>query len=108
MGAPVGNLNQSKGKPWQQALKLALSRKGGNLTKGLEAVADQVVKKAYEGDWTAIQEIANRVDGKPAQQQIVTGEDGGPVQIEEVNRPKLSKEEWLAAHGVGTPAGTAE
>ena len=31
----------------------------------------------------------------------LTGEGGGPIQTQEVSRPKLSKEEWLAAHGVG-------
>ena len=32
----------------------------------------------------------------------LTGEGGGPIKTEDVTRPKLSKEEWLAAHGVGT------
>lgn len=40
----------------------------------------------------------------------VTGKDGGPIKQEHevIMRPQLSKEEWLKAHHVGTPAGTAK
>ena len=27
-----------------------------------------------------------------------TGKDGGPIQTEEVTRPKFTQDEWLAAH----------
>jgi hypothetical protein len=38
----------------------------------------------------------------------ITGANGGPVEVESVKRPQLTKEEWLIAHGVGTAAGSAE
>jgi hypothetical protein len=80
MGAPIGNQNKVKGKKWQDALKRALSRKGESLSKGLDLVADQVVIAAINGDQWAIKEIGERMDGKAAQQQIITGDEaGGPI-----------------------------
>lgn len=38
----------------------------------------------------------------------VSGPNGGPIKTEEVTRPKITKEEWLAAHGLGTAARPAE
>lgn len=42
----------------------------------------------------------------------VTGKDGGAIKSESVveiaTRPQLSKEEWMAAHGLGTAARPAE
>ena len=80
VGAPKGNQNGSKGRIWRDALRKALARKEGNVEKGLRAIADQVVNAAIEGEFWAIKEIAERMDGKPAQQQIITGdEEGGPI-----------------------------
>ena len=31
----------------------------------------------------------------------LTGKDGGAIQTEEVQTPKLTKEEWLKVHGIG-------
>lgn len=78
-GAPKGNQNARK-KPWNEALRRALGRKDGNIEKTLEKIADQVVNLAINGDWAAIQEVGNRLDGKAAQQQIVSGdEEGGGI-----------------------------
>lgn len=38
----------------------------------------------------------------------LSGPNGGPIKTEEVTRPKITKEEWLAAHGLGTAARPAE
>lgn len=47
----------------------------------LRRIADKVVTAAEEGDLQAAKEIADRLDGKPAQQQIHVGdEEGGPIQ----------------------------
>lgn len=37
-----------------------------------------------------------------------TGEDGGAIKTEVTLRPQLTKDEWMAAHGVGAATGTAE
>lgn len=81
MGAPLGNQNRVKSKRWEDALARALARKGGSLSKGLDLVADQVIEKALNGEFSALVEIGNRMDGKPAQQQIMTGADGESLQI---------------------------
>ena len=68
-GAPQGNQNAKKAKRWEGALTRALARvsEGAGVESGLDKVADQVVSAALAGDKDAWQEIANRLDGKPAQ-----------------------------------------
>ena len=84
-GAPKGNNNASKNKDWQGAIKRALARKGGSVGDGLNLLAEKLVEAALEGERWAIEEIGNRVDGKPAQQQIITGDDdGGPVKTHSI------------------------
>ena len=82
MPAPLGNANANKGKIWREAIRRALeaeSRREG--IEALEAVAASLIAKAKEGDIGAIKELGDRLDGKAAQQQILTGADDGPVQI---------------------------
>lgn len=84
-GAPLGNQNAAKAKRWQDALVRALAQyesKDGQIKAGmaLNAIAERVVEKAVGGDKDAITEIGNRLDGKPAQAIIATGdEEGGPI-----------------------------
>ncbi len=80
MGAPKGNLNAVRNKPWKDALRRALARKSGSVNKGLNYIADQVLDAAIKGDVWAIREVSERMDGKAAQEQILTGdEEGGPI-----------------------------
>jgi hypothetical protein len=75
-GNPGG---RPKEKPWRDALTIAI-KDGDGLR--LRRIADAVVTLAETGDMQAIKEIGDRLDGKPAQQTIVTGdEDGGAVNI---------------------------
>jgi hypothetical protein len=46
--------------------------------QALRRIADVVIKKAIDGDKDAINEIGNRLDGKPAQAIEGTG-DGGAI-----------------------------
>jgi hypothetical protein len=92
-GAPVGNQNAKKNRRWASALVRAVGRLPTDdgtvscIDKGLDKLADKVVRAALAGDQWAIGEIANRMDGKPAQSLTVSGdEDGGPVRIERVER----------------------
>lgn len=75
-GAPKGNSNASKGKAFKDALRKALKADG---IDRLPLIANTLVEKAIEGEQWAVQEIANRLDGRPAQEVAVTGEDGGPL-----------------------------
>lgn len=66
----------------------ALARKSGSVEAGLDAAADKLAMMAIDdGDRWALEEIGDRVDGKPAQALIHQGdEDGGPVKVERIER----------------------
>ncbi len=49
---------------------------GGKKTKKLAMLADKLVERALEGDITAMKEIGDRLDGKPAQAVELGGRDG--------------------------------
>jgi hypothetical protein len=88
MPAPVGNKNNTKNKPWTDALRRALARYADDDVKTGEAlnhIATQYVKCAVNGDKDAITELANRLDGKPAQ-SVLVDEDSGPLRIEITKR----------------------
>ncbi len=72
MGAPKGNNNAAKGKAWANALESALGvyeDEAKQIPRGtaLRAIANKVIAAAIDGDHKAIQEIGNRLDGKPHQ-----------------------------------------
>lgn len=74
MGAPVGNSNAKNAKRWQQALRRALARASNeSVDKGLDLIADNVVKAAIAGEQWAITMVGDREDGKPA--QVIAGDD---------------------------------
>lgn len=70
-GAPKGNSNAKKGREWFDALRKECVQRAA-----LEALATKVVDLALEGERWAIEEIANRYDGKAAQSVVGSGEDG--------------------------------
>lgn len=77
-GAPVGNQNAKRRGEWVAALRRALAQyEGEGVRRGdaLRCIADRVVADALAGDQFAIQEIGNRLDGKPA--QAVETDGGG-------------------------------
>ena len=62
MGRPIGSMNRQK--PFTDMLRVALLSGGG---RRLRIIADKLVEKAEQGDLQAIQQIADRLDGKCAQ-----------------------------------------
>ena len=86
MSAPAGNQFAKKAKLWETALKRALARKAnGNLEHGLDTLADKVVSQAIDdGNKDAWKEIADRLDGKPAQSLTVGGDAENPFVIQEI------------------------
>jgi len=62
MGRPIGGVN--KAKPFADTLRVALLSGGG---RRLSIIAEKLAEKAEQGDIQAIREIADRLDGKPAQ-----------------------------------------
>ncbi len=73
MGAPAGNKNATKNRLWTDALNRALLADDG---KKLRSLADKLISRAEEGDVTALKEIGDRMEGKPAQSVILAGELG--------------------------------
>jgi hypothetical protein len=60
----------------------ALARKSGSVDAGLDAAADKLAALAIdEGDKWALEEIGDRLDGKPAQ-AIVGDDDHPPLKME--------------------------
>ena len=64
MGAPIGNSNALKNKPWRDTIDRAIKQDDG---KKLRAIADKMLDLAAAGDIQAIKELGDRLDGKAAQ-----------------------------------------
>jgi len=75
-GNPEG---RAASRPFLAALERAIKQNDG---KALRAAADKVLAMAEAGEPWAIQFLADRTDGKARQQLEVSGEGGGPLQIE--------------------------
>ena len=84
MGAPKGNKNASNGTMYRDALHYALTNYADDEVakgKALKRVAKKVVEKALDGEQWAVQEIGNRLDGKPKQQTELSSNPDAPVGI---------------------------
>jgi len=57
----------------------------GNAEK-LRRIAERLIDKAADGDIAAMKELGDRLDGKAAQAIALTGEDGGSVKFEVIER----------------------
>lgn len=76
MAAPLGNSNAKKGKEWFDALRKECVQRGA-----LADIAKILVDKAIAGEPWAIQEVANRFDGKPAQSLQVGSDPDNPLTL---------------------------
>jgi hypothetical protein len=89
MGRPIGSVNREK--PFNDALRIAL--RGDPLR--LRRIADKLATLAEEGDLSAIRELADRLDGKPA--QVIDRRDAA---IEELSDAELH---IIASGGLSVP-----
>ncbi len=73
-------------RPFLNALRMSLTDpEPGRVDDGmpkLREIAAVLVGKAMQGDTRAIQEIADRLDGKPVQQTIISGDEDAPMRNE--------------------------
>jgi ribosomal protein L17 len=90
MAGPIGNTNRANGKRFANALKAALEEYEDDRIKRGEAlrkIAESLVADALAGDHNARREVADRLDGKPAQALSIDGDgEGGPVKVEKIVR----------------------
>ena len=70
VGAPLGNKNGTKNKPFLDALRRSIAQN----PQKLRNAADKVLEKAEEGEPWAVNFLADRTDGKAV--QASTFEDG--------------------------------
>lgn len=100
---PLAPIDYRKG-PMRAALVQAaqiLDERHGTPGHTLVNSAAQILMDAMSGDKSAIQFIADRFDGKPAQAVQVTGEDGGPVQFADVSQLEVARRiAFLLSRGV--------
>jgi hypothetical protein len=77
VGAPIGNKNaigqQDTERPFREALRRAITQDDG---KRIRATAEKLLDLAAEGEAWAVKELADRVDGKVAQQITGPGAQG--------------------------------
>lgn len=71
-GAPLGNQNATKNKPFWDAITRAIAQEDG---KRLRQAAEKLLTAAAAGEQWAVKELGDRLDGRPA--QAITGADGG-------------------------------
>lgn len=65
MAQSLVNIGRKSEKPWVDALRIAVNEDDNGVRK-LRRIAEKTVQLAMAGDMSAIQEIGNRLDGKPA------------------------------------------
>ncbi|MBM7483333.1 ribosomal protein L17 [Bradyrhizobium sp. USDA 3686] len=85
-GNPGG---RKKEKKFTNALNLALAEeidKDGTKTTKLRIIADRLVTEAMSGESWAIQQVMDRIEGKPAQAIVGGDEDDAPIKIEKIVR----------------------
>jgi hypothetical protein len=73
--------------------------KAGEGSRALREIASKLISMAAGGDLQAMKEIADRIEGKVPQAQIVSGDDdGGPMRLVAIVPAKAeSTEAWLEA-----------
>jgi len=85
MGAPLGNTNASKGRPWAAAIKRALEKRSRVAQmEALDELAEKLLVQCDEGEITALKELGDRLDGKPA--QTIQGDAENPLTVNQIVR----------------------
>ena len=67
-GAPKGNKNAQKGQMWNDSLRKAIAQDDG---RRLRASVEQLLNLAAKGEPWAIKELADRLDGRPKQTNVL-------------------------------------
>ena len=90
MGAPIGNQNAVKAKRWQQAIDRALAKRSkGDAIAALDDLAEKFLDAVEKGDkdfMPGFTALGDRIDGKPAQQVQLSGDEENPIAVAEIVR----------------------
>ena len=83
MGAPEGNTNAAgrKNKAFNAALTRAIAQDDQGDANRLRRAAESLLTQAANGEQWAIKELADRLDGRPAQSVDVGGQEDNPLQF---------------------------
>jgi hypothetical protein len=81
MGAPTGNVNAMRNRPFAEAINRAIAQDDG---ARLRAIAEALLTKAADGDMSAIREFADRIDGKA--HQAIEASIQGEISISKIER----------------------
>ena len=83
VGAPLGNKNAAKSRIFEQAIIRALKQRDIQAGDGetLRKIADKLIDLALAGEVANTRELADRLDGKPAQQLQLQGDEAQPLKI---------------------------
>ena len=76
-GAPQGNNNAGRNKPFWRAIDRAIVQDDG---KRLRQAAETLLDLAAAGEQWAVRELADRLDGKAP--QAITDNEGNPLTIQ--------------------------
>ena len=72
VGAPIGNKNATKNKPFLDAMRRALAQNPQKIGR----IIDKVLDQAEAGEAWAVKEVADRLDGKAVQANTLEDADG--------------------------------
>ena len=82
-GAPIGNQNAVKSRPWALAIERALARRSKVAQmEALDALAEKLLDRCDQGDMVALKELGDRLDGKPKQQ--IDAEINGQIALAKI------------------------
>lgn len=107
-GNPAGRKPE---KEFTTALRLAINEEAeidGVKTKKLRVIADRLVKEAMAGESWAIQQVADRLDGKPAQAVVGGDEDDPAISLIHTIRRIIVDPRHPDSESVPTASGTSE
>ena len=76
MAAPIGNRNAQKGKVYFDALRKAMAQDDHLRVR---KAANKLLDLAAEGEQWAIKVLADRLDGKPAQETFLESKSDGSL-----------------------------
>ncbi len=83
-------------KPWKEAIRLAVNRKGADGRAILIRLAESLTQKALDGDVSALRELGDRLDGKAHQSMDVAVSD--ERMVVNASTPAETAEEWEQKH----------